>query len=244
MFACAKSNPVEPTATPSKAATIVIGAPTPVSPASGATSNGWPTFTVTNASRTGTTAPLMYRFEVSTLPSFASLVVTATVAETPNQTTFTPPAGTPPPPQGALFWRATAIDQVNNVTGTTSTAQNFTFSFPLSDAAQLSLQEGNVLWPGAQPTGTPGHAVLGNFWTVMMATSFSGVTFQSPTLEELQMFDLIDRGLDPQSAIEWLRANGYSTTAAYYPSIAVVGFPYEYMALVNGRWDLVLRVGA
>jgi hypothetical protein len=38
-----------------------------------------------------------------------------------------------------------------------------------------------------------------------------------------------------------MHGNGYPTQAAYFPAIAVIGFSYEYMALINGRWDLVLR---
>ena len=41
-----------------------------------------------------------------------------------------------------------------------------------------------------------------------------------------------------------MHSNGYPTVAAYYPSVAVIGFQHEYMALINGRWDLILKVGA
>jgi hypothetical protein len=74
--------------------------------------------------------------------------------------------------------------------------------------------------------------------------SFDGVLHTVPTLEELQMFDLLDRGLSPASAIAWLQDNGYLTTAVYYPATQTIGFPYEYMALVGGQWELVRRVGA
>ena len=99
------------------------------------------------------------------------------------------------------------------------------------------------LWPGAPPPGSAGHAVRGDNWQVQTLNAFSGVSFISPTLEELRVFDLLDRGFDPQSAINWMNGNGYPTSAAYYPSINVIGFPTEYMAFINGRWDLVLRVG-
>jgi hypothetical protein len=99
------------------------------------------------------------------------------------------------------------------------------------------------LWPDAQPPGTTGHAVRGDNWQVQTLMSYSGVSFVSPTLEELRVFDLLDRGLDPQSAITWMNGNGYLTSASYYPPTNVIGFPTEYMAFINGRWDLVLRVG-
>ena len=101
-----------------------------------------------------------------------------------------------------------------------------------------------MLWPGAQPPADSGHAILGNFWNVATLTSFDGITFLSPELEELRVFDLLDRGLDSQGAIDWMHNNGYPTIAVYYPSVAVIGFRHEYMALINGRWDLILKVGA
>jgi hypothetical protein len=100
------------------------------------------------------------------------------------------------------------------------------------------------LWTGPQPPGTTGHAVIGDNWQVQTLTAYSGVAFVSPTLEEMRVFDLLDRGFDPQGALDWLNGNGYPTSAAYYPAINVIGFPTEYMAFINGRWDLVVRVGA
>jgi hypothetical protein len=38
-----------------------------------------------------------------------------------------------------------------------------------------------------------------------------------------------------------MHGNGYPTIAGYYRDIAVIGFAFQYMALVNGRWDLVLK---
>ena len=63
-------------------------------------------------------------------------------------------------------------------------------------------------------------------------------------MEEVRVFDLLDRGFDPQGAIDWMNGNGYRTIAAWYPSVQVIGFQFEYMALVNGRWDIVLKAGA
>jgi hypothetical protein len=85
---------------------------------------------------------------------------------------------------------------------------------------------------------------LGNGWNVENLVSYTGVAFLSPELAELRIFDLIDRGLDPQSAIDWMHGNGYSTQAAYYPAIGVIAFDWEYMAFINGQWALVLRSGA
>jgi hypothetical protein len=85
---------------------------------------------------------------------------------------------------------------------------------------------------------------MGDGWGVGNPVSFTGVTFVSPPLEELQVFDLLDRGMDPQAAIDWMHSNGYATQAAYYPSVAVIGFQYQYLALISGAWNVVLKVGA
>lgn len=223
---------------------IKIGAPTPVAPLNGATSTGWPTFTVSDAAKSGPVGSVVYRFDIATGSDFTSIVLTGTVSETPGQTSFTPPASQPAPPQTALFWRATAIDPVNVVAGVPSATQGFTYSAIPSQAALKAAQEGVVLWPGAQPPGTNGQAVLGNGWNVENLVSYTGVAFLSPELQELRTFDLIDRGLDPQSAIDWMHANGYPTQAAYYPAIGVIGFDWEYMAFVTGQWALVRRSGS
>ena len=100
------------------------------------------------------------------------------------------------------------------------------------------------LWTGIQPPGTNGHAVIGDNWNVQTLTAYTGVSFVSPTLEELRVFDLLDRGFEPQGALDWMNGNGYPISAAYYSATNVIGFPSEYMAYINGRWDLVLRAGA
>jgi hypothetical protein len=134
------------------------------------------------------------------------------------------------------------MDPVNVATSPASAAQAFTYKIPASVAADIAAQQGKVLWPGAPPPGTNGHAILGDFWNVEMLTSHSGVVFLNPPLESLQIFDLMDRGLDPQGAIDWMRGHGYPTVAAFYRDIDVIGFSYEYMALNNGRWNLILKL--
>jgi hypothetical protein len=225
-------------------AAIAISAPTPVAPLNGTTTTGWPTFTVSDAARSGPASALVYRFDIATTAGFTTIVLTGTVSETPGQTSFTPSSSQPAPPQNALFWRAIAIDPVNVIASTPSTPQGFTWSAPPSTAALIAAQEGAVLWPGTQPPGTNGQAMLGNFWSVATLTSYTGASFLSPPLECLRIFDLLDRGMDPQSAINWMHGNGYPTVAAWYPSVSVIGFMYEYMALISGSWNLVLKNGA
>lgn len=242
------SNPTTPTPTSSNgsaASQIVINPPTAVSPVNGVTTAGWPAFVVTDSTHVGpASSPLVYRFDIATTSTFSTIVLTSVVSETPNQTSFTPPSTTPAPPQTALFWRAVAIDPVNIVGSQASSAQTFTWGPPLSAAAGLAQQEGLTLWPGVQPPGLNGHATMGDGWEVGQLVSFNGVTFLSPQLEQLQVFDLIDRGMDPQSAINWMHGNGYATVAAWYPGPSVIGFAYQYMALINGSWDMVLKAGA
>ncbi len=222
---------------------VSLNAPTPVAPANGSTTAGWPTFRVNNATATGgSVGAVVYKFEVATSAAFTSIVLTGQSPQTPGQTSFTPPGSQPAPSQTSLFWRATAIDQTSGAVSPASTVQNFVYGPPTQQGA-LAAQEGLVLWPGQQPTGTNGHAVMGTNWQVRTVTSFNGVTHVVPTLEELQIFDLLDRGFDPNAAIAWMGSHGYDTSAAYYPGPAVIGFPFEYLAFVNGQWEMVIRAG-
>jgi hypothetical protein len=163
------------------------------------------------------------------------------VNETGAQTSFNPSINTAIT-SGTLFWRATALDNTNSISSSPSTAQSFVLS-PLTQQARLALLQGKVLWPGIQPPGTNGHAALGDNWDLQTLVSFDGVTFISPTLEELQEFDLIDRGMDPGDAIGWMNTHGYTNTGLWVPAVQVVGFPFEYMALIQGAWELVVRIG-
>ena len=36
----------------------------------------------------------------------------------------------------------------------------------------------------------------------------------------------------------------YGSDRVYYSSVQAIGFPYQYMALIAGEWELVRRVGA
>ena len=220
---------------------IIINPPVPIGPLNGTQTRPRPTFRVTNSARTGPAGAITYRFEISTNSAFTAVISTATQPEGVNETGFIPnndlPINIP------LYWRATAIDAVNGVTSAPSAFQTFT-TRPPSQADLVADKLGVPLWGGVQPPGTNGHATLGSFWNVEYITSFNGVTFLNPPLDELQIFDLLDRGMDPQSAITWMNSNGYPTQGAYYPSVQVIGFAYEYMAYVAGAWDLVLKVGA
>jgi hypothetical protein len=213
---------------------VIISAPTSVSPANGASAYGWPTLTVTNAAITGPVGSVVYKFDIATSGAFSTITLSATVPPGTSQTSFTP--SQPLPTQDTtFFWRATAIDSTNAISGPATTAQTFT----------VTLVPPNPLWPGILPTGTNGHARRGDNWQEQDLFSFHGIPFHSPTLDEKRVFDLLDRGFDPQSAIDWLNGHGYSTTAAHYSvsGVDVIGFEFMYMAFnfSNGAWDLVMR---
>lgn len=223
-------------------AAVVLNAPTPVAPANGFTAYGWPTFKVANSTRTGPVGAVAYRFEVATSAAFTTIILTGTVPEAADQTSFAPATAQAAPSQNNLFWHAVPVDQTNGIAGPASTAVSFTYATP-TQASIIAAQEGLTLWSGTQPPGTSGHAKLGPGWDVKIEVSYAGDVFASPTLQELQLFDLIDRDMEPGAAIAWLQSHGYFTDAEYYPSIQVIGIPYQYMALIDGEWELVRRVG-
>ena len=220
---------------------ITINPPVPIAPLTGTRTSTRPALRVANATRTGPAGAITYRFEIAPTSTFSSLIAVGTNTEGINETAFVPT--TDLPVDTMFFWRATAMDVANGVTSAPSAVQSFTTSQP-SAASLIAAQLGVTLWPGAQPPGSNGHAAMGHTWNVDYLTSFDGVRFLSPRLEVLQTFDLLDRGFDPQGAIDWMNSHGYPTRAVYYPAVLSIGFTYEYLALVNGQWDLVLRVGA
>ena len=220
---------------------IVISTPVPIAPLTGQTTPARPALRVTNVTRVGTTGPITYFFEISTTSTFASLLASGTNTEGVNETGYLPTKDLPS--SGTLYWRATAIDATDSVSSLPSPVQSFTASI-LSQAQITANKLGTTLWPGVQPPGAVGHATMGMDWGVEPFTSFDGFTFLNPPLDELQIFDLLDRGMSPPDAIDWMHANGYATIGVWYPGVNVIAFAYEYMALINGRWDIVLRAGA
>ena len=210
---------------------ITINAPVPISPLTGARTNQRPPLRVANAVRTGPVGPITYRFEISPSPTFNPITVTATNNEGVNETGYAP--ATDLAPQTGYYWRAFAIDAASGVTSPPSAAQ----SFVTADA----------LWPNEVPPGGTGHAVRGLGWETRTVTAYPGLpiqtTFESPRLEVSRFFDLLDRGFTPNGALDWMNDHGYRTQAVWYPDVQVCGFAYEYVALVHGTWELVIRVG-
>jgi hypothetical protein len=220
---------------------VTLNPPTPIGPLSGAATPARPAFRVSNATRLAATGPVSYLFEISTSPAFASTIAASTVAEGSAQTEFDPAVDLPS--TGTLYWRATAIDATDGVTSVPSAVQSFSAT-GASQAALVAARLGVALWPGVQPPGAEGHAIMGSDWTVEPLVSFDGHPFMNPPIDELQIFDLLDRGFSPSDAVDWMHANGYATIGVWYPSVSVIAFAYEYIALINGQWDIVIRVGA
>lgn len=222
-------------------APITISLPVPIAPLTGAQTYPRPLFRVANVTTQGPAGSISYKFDISMSSTFSPLLVSGTVPAGSGETDYAPPADLPA--TGTLYWRVTAIDTSNNVSSTSSASQSFTATRP-TQAGAVAAKLGVTLWPGAQPPGASGQAIMGTDWTVEPLVSFDGHSFMNPPLEELQMFDLLDRGMAPDQAISWMKSNGYPTTAAWYPDVSVIGYPYEYLAYINGQWDVVLKVGA
>ena len=105
-------------------AQVSLNAPIAASPANGGTASSVrPSFTVTNASRTGPVGPITYEFQVSTSSSFSPLLATATVPERAGGTAWNPSVDLPT--QTPLFWRARARDDQNLETSNFSSATSF-----------------------------------------------------------------------------------------------------------------------
>jgi hypothetical protein len=226
---------------------ITINAPMPLSPVNGAATGIRPTLVVANAQFQGPAGAITYRFEIATSVAFSPVVVTSpAVNEGSGQTSFIPT--TDLNANQTYFWRATATDAANGVSSQASTVQSFVPS--RTAQSDLAAQLGVPLWPGIQPTGTNGHAILGDNWQVQRLVSFQGVAFTSPPIEALQVFDLLDRGFSPPAAVDWMHSHGYPIAGLYYvvgAGIDVVGFENVYIHKnpdLGGQWDLTVRAGA
>ena len=177
---------------------------------------------------------------MATGSDFSTITATATVGEGSGETTYTPSSdllGT-----STLFWRVTALDASSPASSAPSASRRVTPRSP-STAEAIAVQQGVVLWPVIQPPGTNGHTSMSSGWEVEDRFSYDGQAFRNPPIEALRLFDLMDRGLEPDAAVNWLSANGYPSTGQYYASVDVIGIPHVYLARIGGAWELVLRAG-
>ena len=105
---------------------VVIQAPTPASPANGASSSSTPpSFTVTNASRTGPAGPITYLFQISDSSGFNNILGSTTVAEQDGQTSATINVNLTT--NATYYWRAQASDASNGITSPFSQVSSFKY---------------------------------------------------------------------------------------------------------------------
>ena len=72
---------------------------------------------------------------------------------------------------------------------------------------------------------------MGDNWQVQTLHYLPGnVFFPSPDAEMIRIFDLLDRGFDPDGAAAWMNSNGYPTQALWYP-------PPEKAVIAKHIWD-------
>lgn len=171
-------------------ADVAIQAPQPVSPLTGGSGTTRPTLTVTNATHTGSTGAIVYRFEISANAGFSPILVSQTVPEGAGQTSFTPATDLP---AGTLFWHAQAFDATNNASSAFSASQSFvaavtidltTVNFQrfvnvtnwkVTDQILSVTQDGRTgdmcvnhtksgIWPTTDFLGDPNTQVEGNQW--------------------------------------------------------------------------------
>jgi hypothetical protein len=125
---------------------IVIDAATLVSPIANAGTGARPTFTVTNATRSGPIGALTYKFEIAATSSFTPVLIAGTVTEGTARTSFTPSIDLPA--ETTLFWRVTVSDAANGVSGPTTLAATFVTSFAIDLKKVIYLNSPDVSnWP-------------------------------------------------------------------------------------------------
>jgi hypothetical protein len=121
---------------------IVVNAPTPVTPVSGAGTNALPTFTVSNAQKSGPAGPITYKFEIASSPAFSPILITATVNEGPSSTSYL--AQTELPGETTLYWRVTAIDALNGISSPVSATASFATSLTIDLTKVFYLNSPNI----------------------------------------------------------------------------------------------------
>ena len=125
---------------------IVIDSATLVSPISGTATGARPTFTVTNATHSGPVGPITYKFEIASSSAFSPVLVTGTVNEGVSRTSYTP--ATDLPAETTLYWRVTASDVANAVSGPTTLPATFVTSFAIDLKKVVYLNSPDVSgWP-------------------------------------------------------------------------------------------------
>lgn len=122
---------------------IVVQAPSPISPVSGAETDSMPTFTVANAQKSGPAGALVYRFEASNSPSFSPLALDIVVPEGSNgRTQLVSPVELPA--ETTVYWRVTAVDQANGVSSPVSTTASIATNLSIDLTKVVYLNSPNI----------------------------------------------------------------------------------------------------
>jgi hypothetical protein len=196
---------------------IVINIPGLAAPAPNSTVlNVRPTFTLTNATRSGPVGALTYLIELADSDSFANKVATWTAAETPNQTNMVSPVDLG---YGKIYyWHARAYDP--------TTLGPWT----VTQAFQMLVEPAPVFTPGpSAPSGpAPNDAI--NLNTVIVHNSPSDVA-RWPVTTSLQRLDLMPSGahvvFDKQSSWPEVVPPGWAGGLQYTLWIVLN---------INGQW--------
>jgi hypothetical protein len=126
---------------------IVINGVTNVGgPVNGASTGSLVQFFVGNASTSGPVGQLSYRFEISTTPSFGSLVLAGSVPQGNTLTVWTPNVELPA--ETTLYWHVTVTDTTNGVSSPTSATYSFTTALAIDLKKVTYLNSPDVSnWP-------------------------------------------------------------------------------------------------
>ena len=127
---------------------IDLQAPQPQTPANGDSISGTtPTFTITNATRSGAVGTIYYQFEVADNSNFSSPVATATVQEqSGGQTSWTPTSDLPV--GKTLYWHVRTTDPANNVQSAYTNTRNFSLTAGIDLNTVVYVKGPNIAkWP-------------------------------------------------------------------------------------------------
>ena len=221
---------------------VTLNPPVAVSPGAGGTaSSARPTFTVTNATRTGPVGPITYEFQVSTSSSFSPITASATIAEQPTSTSWIPTTNLP---ETTLFWRARARDDQNSeITGFSAVAAFSIRVFNVNDVTWLDnpnlshwaetakitsidFSTGYVLvdfdkrsgpdqWP-AVPFGAGSNDPLQ--YTLGMCFNLDGKWFCSAAIQFWPGRDLEASGPASNIALDWFYDTRWGPMAGHQPA--------------------------
>jgi hypothetical protein len=192
-------------------AAVTLGTPVAVSPLTGGTADPKPRLTVTNASHSGSTGAIFYRFDIASTSSFSTVLATATVPEGSGTTSFTPDAALTA--ETVYFWRAQAVDPSNGAISAFSEPQSFQTTVTI-DLSQVNYQRfvNPSAWPitdqiiAVDQDGGDGHMCINHTKRGQWPTSFFEDNPLVP-VEATQWYFARINGQWYAGAGEWLRVN-------------------------------------